>query len=129
MLVIHVKMEFSKSVHPMLHVHMLSCIGHVQLFVTPRTVVHQAPLSIGFSRQEYLNELPRPPPGDLPDPGMETVSLTSPALVGRFLATSTTEASPLRSASICIITHTSPFGQLPNKEAMFLGFQLVDGRW
>ena len=42
-------------------------------------VVHQAPLSMGFSRQEYWSGLPFPPPGDLPDPGME---LMSPALAG-----------------------------------------------
>ena len=46
----------------------------VQLFVTPWTVGHQAPLSMGFSKQEYLNGLPCPPPGDLPDPGIEPSS-------------------------------------------------------
>ena len=50
---------------------------------------HQAPLSMGFSRQEYWSGLPCPS-GDLPDPGIEPVSLTSPALVGRFFITSTT---------------------------------------
>ena len=39
-------------------------------FVTPWTVAHQAPLSVGFSRQEYWSGLPCPPPGDLPHPGM-----------------------------------------------------------
>ena len=43
----------------------------VQLFVTPRTVAYQAPLSMGFSRQEYWSGLPFPSPGDLPDPGIE----------------------------------------------------------
>ena len=46
----------------------LSC---VQLFVTPWTVVYQAPLSMGFSRQGYWSGLPFPSPGDLPDPGVE----------------------------------------------------------
>ena len=41
---------------------------------------HQASLSMGFSRQEYWSQLPFPSPGDLPNPGMEPVSLTSPAL-------------------------------------------------
>ena len=50
----------------------------------------QAPLSMRFSRQEYWNGLPCPPPGDLPDPGNELSSLTSPALAGRFFTTSTT---------------------------------------
>ena len=44
----------------------------------------QAPLSMGFSRQEYWSELPFPPPGGLPNPGTEPMSLTSPALAGRF---------------------------------------------
>ena len=47
---------------------------------TPRTVACQAPLSMGFSRQEYWSGLPCPPPGDLPTPGIEPLSLTSPAL-------------------------------------------------
>ena len=53
--------------------------------VTLRTVARQALLSIGFSRQEYWNELPSPPPGDLPDLGMEPESLMSPALTGGSL--------------------------------------------
>ena len=44
----------------------------------------QAPLSMGFSRQEYCSGLPCPLPGDLPNPGVEPVSLTSPALAGGF---------------------------------------------
>ena len=54
------------------------------------TVTCQSPLSMGFSRQEYWSELPRPPPGDLPDSGIEPTSLTSPALAGRFFTTSAT---------------------------------------
>ena len=61
--------------------------SHVQLFVAPRTVAHQAPLSMEFSRQEYLSELPFPPPGDLPDPGIRPTSLASPALAGEFFTT------------------------------------------
>ena len=52
-------------------------LGCVQLFVTPWTVAHQAPLSIGFSRQEYWSGLPFPSPGGLPNPGIEP---RSPAL-------------------------------------------------
>ena len=52
----------------------------VRLFVTPWTVAHQAPLSIGFSRQEYWSGLTCPPSGDLPNPGIEPASLMSPAL-------------------------------------------------
>ena len=57
---------------------------------TPWTAAYQAPLSIGLSGQEYWTGLPFPPPGDLPDPGIETASLTSSALAGRFFTTSTT---------------------------------------
>ena len=58
---------------------MLSPVG---LFPTPWTVAHQAPLSMGFPRQECWSGLPFPPPGDLPDSGMEPTSLASPALAG-----------------------------------------------
>ena len=44
----------------------------------------QRPLSMGFSRQEYWSGVPCPSPGDLPDPGIESASLTSPVLAGRF---------------------------------------------
>ena len=50
-------------------------LSHVQLFVTPQTVAHQAPLSVEFSRQEYWTGLPFPSPGDLPNPGIEPGSL------------------------------------------------------
>ena len=52
-------------------------LSHVRLFVTPRTVAHQAPPSMEFSREEYWSGLPFPPPGDLPDPGIKP---GSPAL-------------------------------------------------
>ena len=61
-----------------------SVLSHVRLFVTPWTVAHQAPLSIEFSRQEYWSGLPFPSPGDLPDPGIEPTSPTSPSLAGRY---------------------------------------------
>ena len=48
-------------------------------FVTPWTLARQAPLSMGFSRQEYWSGLPFPPSGDLPNPGIETVSPVTPA--------------------------------------------------
>ena len=59
----------------------LSCVG---LFGNPVTVAHQAPLSIGFSRQEYWRGFPIPPPGDLPNPEIKP---TSPALAGTFFTT------------------------------------------
>ena len=54
-----------------------SCI---RLFATPWTVVYQAPLSTGFSRQEYWSGLPCPPPGDLPNLGIEPMSPMGPTL-------------------------------------------------
>ena len=60
---------------------LLSC---VQLFGIPWTVVYQASLSVGFSRQEYWSGLPFPSPGDIPDPGIEPMSLM---LAGRFFTT------------------------------------------
>ena len=63
---------------------MLSCFSRVRLCATLWTVALQAPLSMGFSRQEYWSELPWPPSGDLPDPRIEP---TPPALAGRFLTT------------------------------------------
>ena len=56
-------------------------LSRIQLFVTPWTVTHQAPLSTGFSRQECWSGLPFASPGDLPDPGIKP---RSPALAGRF---------------------------------------------
>ena len=61
------------------------CVGaqslsHGRFFASPWTVAHQAPLSMGFSRQEYWSRLPCPPPGDLPNPSMNPY----PALAGGF---------------------------------------------
>ena len=55
--------------------------------VTPCTVAGQAPLSMEFSRQVYWRELPGPTVEDLPDPEIESMSLASPALAGRFFTT------------------------------------------
>ena len=55
--------------------------------VTPRAVAHQAPLSMGFSRQEYQSGLPFPPLGGLPHSGTKPASPASPALGGRFFTT------------------------------------------
>ena len=59
---------------------MLNCFSHVRLFATPWTVDCQAPLSLGFSRQEYWSGLLCPPPGDLPDPRTEPTSSVLPVL-------------------------------------------------
>ena len=63
----------------------LSRFTRVQLFATPWTVARQAPLSMGFSRQEYWSGLPCPPPGDLPNPAIEPVCLTSTCVGRRVL--------------------------------------------
>ena len=62
----------------------LSC---VRLVLAPWTVMREAPLFIGFSRQEYWSGLPFPPPGDLIDPETEPMSLVSPALLVDSLST------------------------------------------
>ena len=59
-------------------------------FATPWTLDQQVPLSTGVPRQKYWSVLPFPPPWDLPNPGMEPMSLVSPALAGGFFTTSTT---------------------------------------
>ena len=66
----------------------LSHFIHVRLFVSLWTIACQAPLSMGFSRQESWNELPWLPPGNLPNPEVEPTSLMSPALADRFFTTS-----------------------------------------
>ena len=64
--------------HAGMQAQLLTC---VQLFVTPWTAAHQAPLSMGFSRLEYRSGLPFSPSGDLPNPGIELESPEPPALV------------------------------------------------
>ena len=66
------------------------CCCYLRLFATLWTVACQAPLSMGFSRQEYWSGWPCSPPGDLPDPGIKVKSPMSPALAGGFFTTSTT---------------------------------------
>jgi len=78
----------------------LSCVRGGKSFQScldsfPMDAAFQAPLSMGFSRLEYWSGLPCPPPGDLPNPGMEPPSLVSPALVGGFFTTRATWEVPL----------------------------------
>ena len=78
------------------YVFMLSPFNRVLLFETLWTAARQAPVSRGFFRQEYWRGLPCPLPGDIPDPGTKPVSLTSPALAGKFFTTRATwEAHPM----------------------------------
>ena len=66
----------------------------------PWTVAHQAPLSMGFSRQEYWSGLPCPSPGDLSNPGIKAASLVFPALAGGLFTTSAT------CAVVCLVAHS-----------------------
>ena len=72
---------------------------HVWLFMTLWIIDHKVLLSMRFSRQEYWNELPCPPPRDLPDPGITPLSLMSPALADRLFST-----EPLGKAQGLILT-------------------------
>ena len=77
----------------------LSCFSCVLLFETPWAVALQAPLSMGFSCQEYWSRFSFLSPGDLPNPGIEPMSHKSPALAGGFFTTSTTW-------EVCIFYHS-----------------------
>ena len=90
------KQEILKAYSIQMCTYVLSCFSRVRLCVTPWTVACQAPLSMGFSRQKYWSGLPFPVPGDLPDPGIETASLTSPALAGGFFTTSVSWEAPYK---------------------------------
>ena len=69
---------------------LLSRVG----LLAPWTIPRQTPPFMGFSRQEYWSGLPLPTPADLPDPGIEPMSLMSPALAGRFFTTRTASEAP-----------------------------------
>ena len=73
-------------------------------FDTPWTVAYQAPLSVGFSRQEYGSRLPFSPSGDLPDPGIEPAS---PALTGGLFTTEAPRKHPLNFATQVSAWHVS----------------------
>ena len=73
-------------------------LSHVQLFVIPWTVAHQAPLSKEFSREEYQSGSTFPAPGNLPDPGSEPLSPMSPVKAGRFFTT----LPPRKPVCVCV---------------------------
>ena len=78
---------WARSSHSSQLLYVLSCFSPVQLFTTPCTAVHQAPLSMAFSRQEYWSGLPHPPSGNLPKPGIKPMSFTFLVLAGVFFTT------------------------------------------
>ena len=74
----------------LIHLSFVRCVcvfNRIWFFATPWTIAHLVPLSVGSTRQEYWSRFLFPSPGDLPEPGMEPVSFTSPALAGRFFTT------------------------------------------
>ena len=98
------------------------CISHIWLFVNPWTVAHQAPLSMGLSRQEDWSGLPFPSPGDLPDPGIQPRSIALQAdslptqLPGKSMETSHDLWSTIKlrwEAITMLVLHTAPIVSLP----------------
>ena len=83
-----------------MHAQLLS---YIQLFATPWTAAHQAPMSTEFFRQEYWSRLPFPPLGDLPNPGTESMF---PALVGEFFTLSHQRSSLIYIGEIKTYIHT-----------------------
>ena len=86
---------------------LLSHFSRVRLCATPQRAAHQAPPSLGSSRQEHWSGLPCPPPGDLPDPGIEPVSLMSRALTGWFFTTRATWEAPILFYFIPVYSRTN----------------------
>ena len=84
-----------KTISSVQYMYMLSHFNRIQLFVTPSSLAYQAPLSMGFSWQEYWSQMPFPSPGDLPDPGIEP---GSPALEADAL----TSEPPGKPIYICV---------------------------
>ena len=80
----------SPQVRPLvvMRIRACCCFCRVRIFATLWTTAHQAPLSMGLSRQEYWRGLPCRPPWDLSDPGIQPAFLISPSLAGRFFTTS-----------------------------------------
>ena len=84
----HVYIHMTLYIYMYTRMWFYACIHACTVLSCFRTVAHQPPLSMGFSRQEYWNGLPCPPPVDLPDLGIKVTTLMSPALAGRFFTTS-----------------------------------------
>ena len=82
----------------------LNCSG-IRLFATPRAVAHQAAPSMGFSRQEYGSGLPRPPPGDLPNPGKSTI-VTSHSFYKMCKANTTLLSLQIPSLQLLVCTYS-----------------------
>ena len=107
-------------------------LGHFscfQLFATLWTVARQAPLSMGFCRQKYWSGLPCPPPGDLPEPGIEPESLVSPALAGGFFTTSATWEAQVYSRCYANVSHPTCYLKFPSQGLQALQSQACKRPW
>ena len=93
---------FQPTCLPSKNVCVLSRFSSVWLFETPWTIAHQAPLSMGFSRQEYWSALPFPSPGDHPNPGIKPMS---PTLAGRFFTSSATDLGFITMLTIHVVNY------------------------
>ena len=98
------------------HQCVLSRFSHIRLFATVWTAARQVLLSVEFSRQEYWSGLLCPPPGDLPDPGIEPTSLMSPALAGGFFT-----LVPLKKP----LSHQGSPLMLPTPSVLFMGQEVL----
>ena len=103
-------------------VHVKS-LSHVQLFVTPWTLARQAPLSMGFFRQECWSGLPFPSPGDLPDPGIEPAS---PALTGGFFTTEPPGKPPVVGKWMLIFGEKRACPRVKNVLSLLTTFEFPD---
>ena len=98
----------------------------------PMNGAHQAPLSIGFSSQEYYSGLLCPPPGDLPYPGIEPPSLVSPSLAGGLFTTSTTWEGPpplTHTAEMTLILAVRMFSAINNRKPNLNSHKLQEMYW
>ena len=102
------------------------CAQSCLLFSTLRTVAHQAPLFMEFSRQEYWSGLPFPSPGDLPDPRIKPMSPAFPALAGRFFST-TPPGKPIFFYVLVLITCLVNI--LYNKYLYYVTFYIIISKW
>ena len=107
---------------------MLCFFSRVWLFVTLLTITCQAPLSVGFSRQEYWSASPWPPPGVLPDAGIEPISLKSPVFPALQMASLLTEppGKSLEKVGMCEFSSISPLSNQEKKDKVltrYLGNQ------
>ena len=110
----------------------LSHFSRVQLLATPWTVAHQAPLSMGFSRQEYWSGLPFPSPGDLSDPGIEStshyVSCTGRRVLYSWATWDTQASSPLVKKTVLNPALCSPLERLSYRLLRLLRPSYLEGQ-